>query len=144
MILGVGGAWLALALVLGLAEIAAPGVFLVFVALAAAMTGLTVMAAPSLPLWGQLMSVALWSLVTVFVGRRWYRDYPVAGGARLNAPAKRLIGREVVAEAAFVDGAGRVRVGDGGWRARGVEAAAGERLRVVAVENGVLIVEALP
>ena len=133
--------WLAIALVLGLAEVAAPGLFLVFIAAAAAMTGLILLAAPALPLWGQLLSVALWSALTVAIGRRWYRDYPVAGGRRLNRGAARLIGCEVVAEAAFVSGEGRVRVGDGGWPARGVDAAAGERLRVAGVENGVLVVE---
>lgn len=143
MTLAGGEAWLAIALVLGLAELAAPGVFLVFVAVAAAITGLTALAAPALPLWGQLLSVALWSVVTVGIGRRWYRQYPVAGEARLNEPAARLIGREVVAEAAFVGGNGRVRVGDGSWPARGVEAAAGERLRVASVDDGVLVVQAL-
>ena len=135
-------AWLAIALVLGLAEVAAPGLFLVFVAAAAAMTGLTLLAAPSLPLWGQLLSVALWSVLSVLIGRRWYRDYPVTGGKRLNAPARRLVGREVVAQATFIGGAGRVLVGDGSWPARGTDAAAGERLRVVSVEDGVLVVEA--
>ena len=141
--MGAGAIWLAVALALGVAELLAPGVFLVFVAAAAAMTGLTVLAAPDLPLAAQLASVALWSAVTVLIGRRWYRDYPVAGEKRLNAPGQRLVGREVVAEAAFVAGEGRVRVGDGAWPARGAQAAAGERLRIVAVEDGTLVVEAI-
>ena len=138
--MGAGAIWLAVALALGVAELFAPGIFLVFVAAAAAMTGLTLLAAPALPLAVQLASVAVWSVVAVLIGRRWYRDYPVAG-ARLNAPGQRLVGREVVAEAAFVAGEGRVRVGDGAWPARGIEAAAGERLRVMAVEDGTLLVE---
>ena len=135
--------WLAVALVLGGAELLAPGIFLVFVAAAAAMTGLTLLAAPGLPLALQLASTALWSVVAVLVGRRWYREYPVLGGHALNRGAARLIGSEVIAEAAFIGGEGRVRVGDGGWPARGADAAAGERLRVVSVENGVLVVEPL-
>ena len=141
--MGAGAIWLAVALALGVAELLAPGVFLVFVAAAAAMTGLTVLAAPDLPLAAQLASVALWSAVTVLIGRRWYRDYPVPEGKRLNAPGQRLVGCEVVAEAAFVAGQGRVRVGDGAWPARGAPAAAGERLRIVAVEDGTLVVEAI-
>ena len=137
-----GGAWLAIALVLGLAELAAPGVFLVFVAVAAAITGLTVLAAPELPLWGQLLSAALWSVLAVAIGRRWYRQYPVASGAALNDPAMRLVGREVVAEAAFTGEGGRVRVGDGSWPARGVAAAAGQRLLVERIDGGVLVVKA--
>lgn len=132
--------WLALALALGLAELAAPGVFLVFVALAAAITALTAFAAPALPIAGQLASVALWSAVTVAIGRRWYLHYPVAGDPLLNAPAARVVGRTVVAEAPFVGGRGRVTVGDGSWPARGCDASAGEPLRVVAIEDGTLIV----
>ncbi len=136
-----GGAWLAIALALGLAELAAPGVFLVFVAVAAAITGLTVLAAPDLPLWGQLLSVALWSVLTVAIGRRWYREYPVAGGERLNEPAARLLGQDLVAEGDFKDGKGRVRVADGSWPARsGAPIKADDRVRVFKVENGVLVV----
>ena len=145
MTIGPAELWLALALALGVAELLAPGVFLVFVAAAAAMTGLELLAAPALPLGVQLLSVALWSVVTVLIGRRWYRDYPVAGDERLNRPDTRLIGRDVVAEADFAGGTGRVRVGDGGWPARsGQPVAAGERLRVVTVEGGVLVVEPVP
>jgi hypothetical protein len=138
-----GAIWLAAALVLGLAELAAPGIFLIFVAAAAAMTALTLLAAPALPLAGQVASLALWSAVSVLIGRRWYRDYPVEGDARLNAPAARLVGCEVVAEAAFAGGTGRVRVGDGSWPARGTDAVAGQRLRVTAVKDGVLVVDAV-
>ena len=138
--MGAGAIWLAVALALGVAELLAPGIFLVFVAVAAAMTGLTLLAVPVLPLAVQLTSVAVWSVVAVLIGWRWYRDYPVEG-ARLNAPGQRLVGREVVAETAFVGGEGRVRVGDGAWPARGVQAEAGERLRVTAVEGGTLVVE---
>ena len=142
MTIGPAELWLALALALGVAELLAPGVFLVFVAAAAAMTGLELLAAPALPFGVQLVSVALWSVVTVAIGRRWYRDYPVAGDERLNRAERRLIGRDVVAEADFAGGIGRVRVGDGGWPARSDRPiAAGERLRVTAVESGVLLVE---
>lgn len=142
MTIGAAEAWLALALALGVAELLAPGVFLVFVAAAAAMTGLELFAAPALPFGVQLLSVALWSAVTVVIGRRWHREYPVGGDERLNRPERRLIGRAVVAEVDFVGGTGRVRVGDGGWPARSERpVAAGEQLRVVAIEGGVLVVE---
>ena len=144
MTLPPGEMWLALALVLAVAELLAPGVFLVFIAAAAAMTGLELLAAPALPLAVQFASVALWAALFVAIGRRWYRDYPVAGDVRLNRPDVRLLGCEVVAEAPFVGGAGRVTVGDGSWPARSRSAiAAGERLRVTSVESGVLVVERL-
>lgn len=139
--------WLAAALVLGMAELAAPGLFLIFFAIAAAITGIAVVALSALPIAAQIASFAVWSGVTVLIGRRWYRQYPVASDdALLNDRAARLIGEIVTVDAPIVHGHGRVRVGDGAWPARGPDAAAGQPMRVVAVDEGVVVVEpvALP
>jgi hypothetical protein len=136
------GLWLIVALALGLAELMLPGVFLVFVALAAAITGAVLLAVPDLPLVGQLASVALWSGVAVAVGRRWYGDHPVASeDALLNDRGARLIGEVVTVTTAIEHGRGRVRVGDGTWPARGPDAAIGARVCVVAVDGATLVVE---
>lgn len=136
--------WLVAAVVLGVAELAVPGVFLVFLAIAAAATGIAVFALPDLPVSAQLGAFAVWSVVTVLIGRRWYRDYPVEGGdPMLNDRAARLVGQVVIVETAILGGHGRVLVGDGGWPALGPDAAVGERVRVVSVENGTLVVEPL-
>ncbi len=136
--IGAAGAWLIAALVLGIAELAAPGIFLVFLALAAGMTGIALLALPELPIAVQLASFAVWSTVTVLIGRRWYRDYPVAGAdPMLNDRSARMVGQIVIVETAIVDGRGRVMVGDGSWPARGDDAAAGTRVRIVRVADGV-------
>ncbi len=143
-VIGVSGAWLIAALLLGIAELAVPGVFLVFLAIAAAATGLAVFALPDLPVAAQLGSFAAWSVVTVLIGKRWYVDYPVEGGdPMLNDRAARLVGEIVTVETAIVAGHGRVLVGDGGWPARGPAAGVGERMRVAAVDGGTLVVERL-
>ena len=138
------GAWLIAALLLGIAELMVPGVFLVFVAVAAAIVGATLLALPDLPLAAQIGAFAAWSVVAVLIGRRWYRDYPVEGdAARLNDPEARLVGAVVTVERAIEHGSGRVTLGDGAWPARGPELPAGARARVVAVDAGVLVVEPL-
>jgi membrane protein implicated in regulation of membrane protease activity len=143
--IGAGTLWLALALVLGLAELLIPGVFLVFLAIAAAITGVATLALPDLPLAAQLATFAIWSGVTVLIGRRWYHDYPVAtADPLLNDRAARLVGEIVIVDQAIEAGGGRVRVGDGVWPARGPDSAVGMRLRVVEVDRGVLVVESLP
>lgn len=136
-------AWLIAALVLGIAELAVPGVFLVFLAIAAAATGIAVFALPDLPVAAQLASFAVWSVVTVLIGKRWYLDYPVAGDPLLNDRGARLVGEVVTVETAIVAGHGRVAVGDGSWPARGADAAAGARVRVAAVVDGEVVVEAI-
>jgi membrane protein implicated in regulation of membrane protease activity len=136
--IGAAGAWLIAALVLGIAELAAPGIFLVFLAIAAAVTGIALLALPELPIAVQLASFAVWSTVTVLIGRRWYRDYPVAGAdPMLNDRSARMVGQIVIVETAIVDGRGRVLVGDGSWPARGDDAAAGTRVRITRVADGV-------
>ncbi len=136
--IGAAGAWLIAALVLGIAELAAPGIFLVFLAIAAAVTGVALLALPELPIAVQLASFAVWSTVTVLIGRRWYRDYPVAGAdPMLNDRSARMVGQIVIVETAIVDGRGRVLVGDGSWPARGDDAAAGTRVRISRVADGV-------
>ncbi len=64
--------WLAGALALGIAELLVPGVFLIFLAVAAGVTALTTWALPDLPIGLQLADFAVWSVVCVFIGRRWY------------------------------------------------------------------------
>lgn len=141
---GPGGWWLAGALALAIAELAVPGVFLVFLAVAAAITGAIVLALGAVPPAAQLGSFAAWSVVAVLVGRRWYRDYPVEGGdLLLNDRAGRIVEQVVVVEQAIEGGRGRVVLGDGTWPARGPDTVVGARMRVAAVEGGVLVVEPL-
>ncbi len=143
-VIGSAGAWLIAALVLGIAELAVPGVFLVFLAIAAAVTGVAVYVLPDLPVAAQLAAFGVWSAVTVLIGKRWYRDYPVEGGdPMLNDRAARLVGQVVVVETALAGGRGRVLVGDGSWPARGEDAEVGTRVRVTAVVDGEVVVESL-
>lgn len=140
---GAGGAWLLAALALGIAELAVPGVFLVFLAIAAGITGVATLALPDLPLAAQLAAFAAWSIVAVLVGRRWYTDYPVAGGdALLNDRAAQLIGQPVTVSVAVLGGRGRVLVGDGAWPATGPDLPVGAAARIVGVRGGV--VEIMP
>lgn len=137
--------WLIAAAVLGVAELVVPGVFLVFIAIAAACTGVIALLFPALPLGGQLLGFAAWSLVTVLLGRRWYREFPVeSADPLLNDRVARLIGEIVPATEPVSDHGGRVRVGDGEWPARGPDAPAGALVRIVGARGATLLVEPLP
>ena len=138
-----GWIWAIAGVLLLIAEIIAPGFFLVFVGAAAIATGLFTLlfdlgTAPQLALF------ALYAVLAVMIGKRWYGE-PDEGDQRhaINEPAKRLVGKTVTAVADVDDHGGRVRVGDGEWNARGGPAAAGDRLTVTAVEGNCLIVEPL-
>lgn len=136
-----GYGWLALAVALGIAELLVPGIFLVFVAIAAAITGVLTLLFPDLNLAAEVAVFGAWSVVAVLVGRRWYAEYPVdSADPMLNDPATRLIGETVVVSVPIVDGIGRVRHADGEWPARGPDTAPGVRMRITGVIGATLTV----
>ncbi len=137
--------WLIAAVVLAVTELLVPGVFLIFLAIAAAITGAITLFFPDLPAGGQLIGFAAWSAVTVLIGKRWYRDYPVeTSDPMLNDRVARLIGQTVTVVTPITGGQGRVRVGDGEWSAFGEDAPAGAQVRIVGARDGALVVETPP
>ena len=136
--------WLLAAALLALVELVAPGIFSIWIAAAAAATGLAVMALP-IPLAFQLALFALLSMAAVYAGRRWYEAHPVASAdPRLNDRTARLIGQSVTVVGAIRGGEGRVKVGDGVWAARGPDAEEGARVRIVGAAGSCLKVEPIP
>jgi inner membrane protein len=137
--------WLIAAVALACAELLVPGVYLVFFAVAAAITGAIALLFPDLAIGGQLLGFSAWSLVAVLVGKRWYRDFPVAtADPLLNDRVARLIGQSVTVVEPIRGGHGRVRVGDGEWPAHGPDLPAGARARITGGSGGTLAVEPLP
>lgn len=139
-----GFIWLILAAILAIAELMLPGVYLTFIAMGAAVTGVLALLFPELGLAGQLVSFAAWSTVFVLIGKRWYGANPVpSSDPDLNNRAARMIGQTVTVVEAIEGGTGRVRVGDGEWPAEGPDLAAGAKARIAGVRGGVVVVEAV-
>ena len=136
-------AWLALGLVLAAAEMAIPGLFLIWLAGAAILTGLLTWVAPiGVPL--QVVVFAVLAIVGVFSGKRYLRSNPVVPADPLmNDRGGRLVGEVVVVTHAIVEGSGRVKQGDSEWLARGPDAEPGTRMRVAGHDGVVLVVEHL-
>lgn len=134
--------WLLAAAVLGILEIFLPGIFLVWMAIAAGITGIVV-AFVAIPLAYQLGLFAVLAFASVYAGRRVYARNPVASDdPHLNARAARLIGQIVTVETAIENGKGRVKVGDGVWNARGPDLPSGARALITASDGTCLTVEA--
>ena len=132
--------WMVFAVLLAIGEIILPGIFLIWIAIGAAITGGIAYLAPiGVPL--QMLVFALLCLIATWAGRRWYRDNPVASDdPLLNDRAARLVGRQVVVVEAITGGEGRVRLDDGTWNAVGPDAEVGARLVVVAASGATLTV----
>ncbi len=136
--------WLTLAALLALAEIFVPGVFLIWVAAAAAVTGIA-STFIELTLAGQLTLFGLSTIASVLLGRRWYLTNVVKSeDPLLNDRAARMIGTTVTVVKPVNATSGRVKVADGIWSARGPVLKKGETARIVDVADGVLILEEMP
>lgn len=132
--------WMGLALLLAIAELLVPGVFLVWLAAAAAATAVLSWAVGP-PLVVELIAFAAFAIVAVLGGRRWYLSHPVASqDPFINERAIRMIGEEVRATTAFANGRGRIRLGDSEWAARGPDCAEGACLTIIGMEGATLIV----
>ena len=136
-----GWLWLIGGVLLLILEVIAPGFFLVFLGAAGIATGLfTVLF--DLGTASQLALFALYSVIAVLVGRRFYANRAVdSTDPLLNDRGARLVGKVVTVVNAVDDHGGRVRVGDGEWSARGGPAAVGERVRLTGVDGNCLKVE---
>lgn len=136
--------WMILAAILGTAEILLPGFFLIWIGLAALLTGvITLITGISEP--AQFAVFAALSIAAVYAGRRWFALNPIGtSDPMLNDRTARLVGETVTVVEAIEGGTGRVRVADGVWTASGADAAVGTRLRVTGAANGRLTVEPLP
>lgn len=132
--------WLIGGFVLLSAEMLVPGVYLVWLGVAALLTGLLAFV---LPLPAELASFAALSVGATLLGRGWYRNRPVVSSdPLLNDRGAQLIGQVVTVVEAAEGGRLRVKVGDGVWTARGT-AKAGEQVRIIGSDGQTLIVEAL-
>ena len=136
-------AWLVLGLVLAVGEMTIPGVFLIWMAGAAVITGLVAWVVPlSVPL--QVVLFAVLSVSAVFIGRGWLRANPIiAADPMMNDRGGRAVGETVLVTTMIEGGEGRVKLGDSEWIARGPDAEPGTRMRVTAHEGSVLLVEHL-
>lgn len=142
MDLEAGWLWMIGGVLLLIAEVVAPGFFLIWIGAAALVTGVFALLF-GIGAAGQLALFALYSAMAVYVAKRWFEGRPVASeDPMLNDRMARMIGRHVTVIAAVDRDSGRVRVGDGEWSARGGPAEPGERVRVTGVDGNCLIVEA--
>lgn len=135
--------WIALAAVLMAAEILVPGYFLIWLGLAAALTGVIFLFVGAA--WQiQLAVFAAFSLVSLY---GWFKVMKASNGSEsdrpdLNRRPEALIGREFVLDEPIHAGRGRVRIADSVWAVTGPDLASGVRVKVRGLDGATLVVEA--
>ena len=138
--------WWVLGLALVIVEMIAPGFFLLWIGLAAGVTGL-IMLLMSTVSWDvgwqvQFLIFGVLAVGSVVAAKYYIRSNPIeTTDATLNRRGEQYIGRVFNLDEAIINGIGKVRVGDGVWRAQGPDLPAGERVKVVGVDGTMLKVE---
>ncbi|HEX4481125.1 MAG TPA: NfeD family protein [Rudaea sp.] len=137
--------WWLIALVLIGAELVAPGYFMLWIGIAAAVMGALVLIVPDLGALAQAFAFAVLAVISCVVYWKFVRrelnrasDQPL-----LNRRAEQFVGRRYVLDSAIVNGQGKARVGDSVWLVEGPELPAGAPIEVVAVNGSTLKVQAV-
>lgn len=133
--------WLSIGLALAALEMVVPGVYLIWLALAALITGALTFVL-DLGLIVQVTNFIFLSLIVAFSAKRWLRDRPIESiDPLMNDRQGRMIGQTAVVTQALEGGSGRVRYGDGEWSATGPDLAEGVRVRITGADGTKLMVE---
>ncbi len=132
--------WLIGGVILAIAQIIVPGVFLIWLAVAAILTGLVALIFEP-PIAVDLAVFAVAAVASIYIGRNLYRRAEHPADPLLNNRAARMIGMRVTICEPITAGLGRATDGDSFWAARGPDMAAGTIATVTGVEGNTIVVE---
>ncbi len=134
--------WLAFGVFLLIVELLAPGMFFLWMAQAAGITGLLLFFLPGLGWEIQTTIFSVLAVLGVAVARRFFKRHPIESDQPLlNRRTAQYIGRVFTLDRPIVNGRGKIKVDDSTWKIRGEDCEAGTRVRVVDADSVVLVVE---
>lgn len=134
--------WWVLAMVLMILEIFSPGIFFLWMGIAAGLVGLLLLLWPQMDWVAQVFFFSIFSIASILVWRYFQRLNPVqTDQPNLNRRGEQYVGRVFTLEHPVVNGQGKIRVDDTTWKIHGDDCEAGIKVRVVGVDGTVLVVE---
>lgn len=136
--------WWAFGAFLLIVELLVPGMFFLWMAEAAVVTGLVLLIFPTLAWEYQLISFSVLSVGSIIVFRKFLTKHPIeTDQPLLNRRAAQYVGRVFTLEHAIVNGQGKIRVDDSTWKIQGEDCEAGGKVKVVSAEGVILKVESV-
>jgi membrane protein implicated in regulation of membrane protease activity len=134
--------WLILSVVLMAIETFAPGVFMLWLGLAALIVGLLSFGIA----WSWQTQVIVFAVLSIAMVPLWRhfsrRNAKPTDKPFLNKRAEGLVGRVFTLDKPIVDGVGTVKIDDTVWRVSGPDAPAGSRVKIVSADGASLTVAA--
>ncbi|MCA3556599.1 NfeD family protein [Aestuariivirga sp.] len=135
--------WFVAAGILLLLELLSPGVFFIWLGIAAALTGVTDNVL-DMPWQGELLVFAMLSAMAVIGGRRFYKGPAMEpkDNPHLNRRQFGYVGRSFTLGQPIINGRGKLTIEDTVWQIEGPDMEAGTRVKVTAVNDMTLVVAA--
>lgn len=136
--------WFVAAGILLILELLSPGVFFIWLGIAAALTGV-IDNIHDMGWQGELVVFAVLSVIAVYAGRRIYKGPAMVprDNPHLNRRQMGYIGRSFTLKQPITDGRGKLTIEDTVWEIEGPDMAAGTRVKVTAVSDMTLVVAPL-
>jgi len=137
--------WLTLAVVLIILEMFSPGVFFIWLGIAAACVGIVLYVRPELSWQSQLIIYAVLSMASIASWRLIRTFFPPEEPEvpHLNQRTAQYMGRTFTLVEPIVNGVGKIRVDDSTWRVQGEDTPIGSQVKVTGVDGIVFEVETL-
>jgi membrane protein implicated in regulation of membrane protease activity len=132
--------WAIVGLALCIMEVMAPGIFLLWIGVAAFANAVLLLVTPLSIEW-LLVTFCVFTVVSVLAGRKIYGAKDISTDAPfLNRRADALIGRETRLHAAIENGVGLAQIDDTVWRVSGPELPQGARVKIVGMtQDGTML-----
>src|SRR5688572_5335270 len=123
--------WFGLSLALMAAETFMPGAFLLWFGFAAAAMGVLTWFLPDMPVMAQAIGFGVFSFISIYVYRRWFRGHePASDQPLLNKRIDQMLGRTYELHEPIKNGYGKIKVNDALWTVQGSDLPAGTRVTV--------------
>ena len=137
--------WLTIAVVLIFLEILSPGVFFLWLGLAAGAVGIVMAIIPELSWQMQFILLACFSLVSIAMWRFSRKLFPQneAEASHLNRRGEQYIGRTFTLLEPIINSTGKIKVDDSTWRVKGEDAPIGTQVKITGVKGIIFDVEKL-
>jgi membrane protein implicated in regulation of membrane protease activity len=136
--------WWAFAGILIILELILPGVFLLWLGIAASLVGILHTIFPNLGWELQVLAFAGFSIAVIFLQHIWLSHYPIATDyPNLNRRGQQYVGRVFILDTPIVNGEGKIHVDDTIWKVRGADCEIGTKVVIVGVDSTILLAKSI-
>lgn len=137
--------WLALAVILFIAEVLVGGGFLLWIGISALIVGLLEWIFPTTLTWGlQMLLFAVFGVLNCVLWWLYLRRHPSATDEpKLNRRSEAVVGRTFELSEPIVNGRGKIHAGDTSWLVTGPDLPVGAKVKVISADGTLLHVKAV-